>query len=205
MQQQVAERAGEVIAASTTEFTAEALELHSAPPFGSFVKVIEPKRPTIYALVSYVETGGLDPTRHAVARSRPPSIVDEEIYVQWPELRDVLRTVFTARVIGHIDARGAVRHWLPPFPASLHFSVFVCTTEEIQWFTRRHDYLAGLIRDPSGTEELTAAAIRTAVAAHSDQPDYLLQAARSVARMLASDYIRLHLILQSIASEELRQ
>jgi len=60
-------RAGEVIAASTTEFTAEAMELHGAPPFGSLVKVVEPGRPTVYALVANVVTGGLDPSRRAVA------------------------------------------------------------------------------------------------------------------------------------------
>src|SRR5690348_12992610 len=89
-------RAGEVIAASTTEFTAEAAELHGAPPFGSLVKVVEPGRPVIYALVANVVTGGLDPSRRAVARALPPTLVDGQIYDEYPELRDVLRTEFTA-------------------------------------------------------------------------------------------------------------
>ncbi|MCL5947104.1 MAG: hypothetical protein M1298_03675, partial [Chloroflexi bacterium] len=73
------ERIGEVVAASTYEFIAETVELHASPPFGSFVKVIEPHRPTIYALVAYVETGGLDSSRHVFARAQPPHLVDAQV------------------------------------------------------------------------------------------------------------------------------
>lgn len=195
-------RAGEVVAASTTEFTAEAAELHGAPPFGSLVKVVEPGRPTIYGLVSHAATGGLDPTRRAVARALPPTMVDGQIYDEYPELRDVLRTEFTARVVGFADPYGAIRHWLPPYPASLHYSVLACAAAEVAEFTERHDYLASVLTEEDGNMELVAAAIRQGAAVRNGNITYLLSAGRAVASLLASDYQRLLLILQRIAPQQ---
>ena len=195
-------RAGEVVAASTTEFSAEAAELHGAPPFGCLVKVVEPGRPTIYGLVSYAATGGLDPSRRAVARGLPPTMVDGQIYDEYPELRDVLRTEFTARVVGFADSYGNIRHWLPPFPASLHYSVIVCAAEEVLAFTERHDYLASVLTEEDGNMELVAAAIRHAGVVRDGDTGYLLGAGRAVASLLASDYQRLLLILQRIAPQQ---
>jgi hypothetical protein len=195
-------RSGEVVAASTTEFTAEAVELHGAPPFGSLVKVVEPGRPTIYGLVSHAETGGLDPSRRAVARGLPPTMLDGQIYDEYPELRDVLRTEFTARVVGYADSSGNIRHWLPPYPASMHYSVVQCPPEELVRFTERHDYLASVLADAEGSIELVAAAIRESAAVRNDALDYLLGAGRAVAALLSADYQRLLLILQRIAPQE---
>jgi len=191
-------RCGEVVAASTTEFTAEAVELHGAPPFGSLVKVVEPGRPTIYGLVSHAETGGLDPSRRAVARG----LLDGQIYDEYPELRDVLRTEFTARVVGFAESHGDFRHWLPPYPASMHYSVVQCPAEELVSFTERHDYLAGVLADAEGSIELVAAAIREAALARGNALAYLLGAGRAVASLLSADYQRLLLILQRIAPQE---
>lgn len=194
-------RSGEVVAASTTEFTAEASELHGAPPFGRLVKVVEPGRPTIYGLVSHAETGGLDPSRRAVARGLPPSMLDGQIYDEYPELRDVLRTEFTARVVGFADTHGNVRHWLPPYPASMHYSVIQCPPQELVRFTERHDYLAAVLADAEGSIELVAAAIRESAAVRDNAMDYLLGAGRAVAALLSADYQRLLLILQRIAPQ----
>ena|GEM_PF-236583 len=193
------QRAGEVVAASTTEIVAEAVELHGAPPFGSLVKVVEPGRPTIYGLVSHASTSGLDPSRRAVARALPPSLVDAQIYDEYPELRDVLRTEFTARVVGFADSYGRIRHWLPPFPASLHYSVVKCAAEEVRAFSERHNYLASALEDPEKGIELVAAAIREGAAVREYDMAYLLAAGRSVASLLAGDYQRLLLVLERIA------
>ncbi len=196
------ERIGEVIAASTHEFIAETVELHASPPFGSFVKVIEPHRPTIYALVAYVETGGLDSSRHVFARAQPPHLVDAQVYDEWPELRNVLRTQFTARVVGRIDGSQRIHHWLPPYPASLHYSVFLCKSAEVKAFTQLPTYLAGLLQGPENSEELIAAAVRHAASIRGNDVNYLIQVGRAIARMLAHDYPRLQLILQRIAPKE---
>jgi hypothetical protein len=195
-------RSGEVVAASTTEFTAEAAELHGAPPFGSLVKVVEPGRPTIYGLVSHAQTGGLDPSRRAVARGLPPTLLDGQIYDEYPELRDVLRTEFIARVVGFADSHGNIRHWLPPYPASMHYSVAQCSADELISFTERHDYLAAVLADAEGSIELVAAAIRESAAVRNNAFDYLLGAGRAVAALLSADYQRLLLILQRIAPQE---
>ena len=195
-------RLGEVVAASTTEFTAEAAELHGAPPFGSLVKVVEPGRPTIYGLVSHAETGGLDPSRRAVARGLPPTLVDAQIYDEYPELRDVLRTEFKARVVGFGEATGALRHWLPPYPASLHYSVVRCSEDEVRAFSERHGYLATALLDPENGIELVAAAIREAASVRDEDGTYLLAAGRAVAALLTNDYQRLLQVLQRIAPRE---
>ncbi len=195
-------RAGEVVEASTAEFTAEAAELHVVPPFGSLVKVAEPGKPVIYALVVHAATGGLDPTRRAVARSLPPAIIDGQIYVEYPELRDVLRTEFTSLVVGYGDTSGRVWHRLPPYPASLHYSVTRCDDAETLTFSDSLGYLASALAHPEQSIELVAAAIRDAARVRHNDVEYLLRAGRAVAALLAGDYQQLLQILERIAPPE---
>lgn len=192
-------RLGEVIAASTSEFIAEASRLHGAPAFGKLVKVVEGSRPTIYGLVSYAETGGLDPSRRAVARSVPPTLIDDQIYDAYPELRDVLRTEFTAHVVGFVEMTGAIRHWLPPFPASLHFSVVQCDDAETLRFTESFDYLTTALAHPSQSIELVAATMREGARVRGNDEGYLLRAGRAIAALLADDYKQLLQVLQRVA------
>jgi len=105
-------------------------------------------------------------------------------------------------VVGYADSSGNIRHWLPPYPASMHYSVVQCPPEELVRFTERHDYLASVLADAEGSIELVAAAIRESAAVRNDALDYLLGAGRAVAALLSADYQRLLLILQRIAPQE---
>src|SRR5256885_12349513 len=58
-------QAGEVIEASTTEFTAQAVRLDGAPPFGAFVQVATDDGLTIVGVVAHVQTGGAAPCARA--------------------------------------------------------------------------------------------------------------------------------------------
>jgi len=109
-----ATRVGEIVAVSTTGFTAESYALNDAPPFGALLRVAGPRLsmpaarsermgPAIdcyYALCYGVETGSIEPGRHAVAWGRFEDDEDD-IYRRQPQLQQVLRTTFQALLVGY--------------------------------------------------------------------------------------------------------
>ena len=65
-------RVGEIIEASTSEFTAQSYELYQLPAFGSLVKT----KDEIYGIVYNAATAGIEPGRRPIARgkaARPPA------------------------------------------------------------------------------------------------------------------------------------
>ena len=109
-----ATRVGEIIAVSTTGFTAESYRLNDAPPFGALLRVAGPRSSVLtarsermgpaidcyYALCYGVETGSIEPGRHAVAWGRFEDDEDD-IYRRQPQLQQVLRTTFQALLVGY--------------------------------------------------------------------------------------------------------
>jgi len=99
--------AGEIIAVTTTTFTAQSGALNEAPSFGSLLRVANPRRkaggPGIaayYALCYGSQTGSIEPGRHAVAWGRFEDD-EEDIYQRQPQLAQVLRTTFDALLVGY--------------------------------------------------------------------------------------------------------
>ncbi len=99
--------AGEIIAVTTTTFTAQSGEINEAPAFGSLLRVANPRRkaggPGIaayYALCYGSQTGSIEPGRHAVAWGRFEDD-EEDIYQRQPQLAQVLRTTFDALLVGY--------------------------------------------------------------------------------------------------------
>src|SRR4051795_3555774 len=92
---------GEIVDTSVAEFSAQACELNKAPPFGGFVKVSVPDR-IVYGVVYAIHTGSLEPGGRAVLRGRD-GMRDGEIFDQNPDLEQLLRTEFSALVIGHAE------------------------------------------------------------------------------------------------------
>ncbi len=99
--------AGEIIAVTTTTFTAQSGALNEAPAFGSLLRVANPRRkaggPGIaayYALCYGSQTGSIEPGRHAVAWGRFEDD-EEDIYQRQPQLAQVLRTTFDALLVGY--------------------------------------------------------------------------------------------------------
>ena len=64
-----AERVGEVIEASTTDFTAQCYELYQSPPLGSLVK-LEDADIELYGVVYQVTTTSFEPGRRPIARGK---------------------------------------------------------------------------------------------------------------------------------------
>ena len=187
---------GEVVEASTTEFLAQALQLDSAPPFGAFVEVAADEALTIYGVVGYVQTAGIDPGSRAIMRGHG-DVRDERIYAENPDLPLVLRTTFRALVVGFAEHAGKAYQFLPPRPPRLHYSVFTCHAATVREFTKELDYLQAMLNAADlPVDELLAANLRSIAAQHSDGGEYLQQAGRELAQLLRADYGRLTAILR---------
>ncbi len=184
--------AGEVIESSTVEFTVESRVLNGSPPFGSYVKI--DSYPVVYALVYSVVTHSIEPNRRPTAYGK----TEDELRLEQPQIFELLRTEFTALIIGYRDDSG-IHQCLPPQPPRIHGFAHFCSADEIAEFTEKSHYLRPVFsqtRVPS--DELTIAAVRNAYHARGDNGHYLVRAGKEVARLLKDDYDRLHSILERI-------
>jgi len=190
-------RIGEVIEASTGEFLAQCYELEEAPPFGSLVKTRDGAT-EVYAVVYNAETASIDPERKPLARGKDEA-EEADIFRHNPQLAKLLRTNFSALVLGH-RAEDGLYHRLPPRPARIHSFVYTCDAEEVRQFTRSLDFLALLVnaRVPASVEELVAACLRQASEAHDDGRAFLVGAGKELSLLLGGQLNRLDAILRRI-------
>jgi len=186
---------GEVIEASTGEFMAQCYELHQPPPFGSLVKAREGEV-EIYGVVSRAETTSIEPGRRPIARGREEA-EEEDVFRSSPQLARLLRTDFTALVVGHEEGQ-KLHHYLPPRPAKIHSFVYLCDDEEVEKFSQSLDFLSILVGVVVQADELIAASLRHAAAAHRDPGDFLTRAGRELAVLLGGETSRLNTILRRI-------
>jgi hypothetical protein len=193
----LANRVGEVIEASTSEFLAQCYELEGAPPFGSLVKT-QDGATEIYAIIYNAETASIDPERRPIARGKDEA-EEADIFRHNPQLAKLLRTNFNALVLGHRVENG-VHHRLPPRPARIHSFVYICDAHEVREFTRSLDFLTILVnaRVPTSVEELVAACLRQAAEAHDESHGFLVRAGKELAVLLGGQLNRLDAILRRI-------
>jgi hypothetical protein len=191
-------RLGEVIETSSRGFWAESERLHDHPPLGALVLASMPDGSANIGIVSFAQTGGLDPGRRAVRRGSE-DLFDSAIYDRHPELEYVLRTLFQVTSVGQIDGL-VVRHGLPPLPVPLHFSVTGCNTGMVQRFVQQPGYFAGLLRHEGdvAADDLLAAHLRWVDLVLDDGHLWLADATRRIASLMKRDYDRLAVILNSI-------
>jgi len=190
-------RIGEVVEASTTAFVAQSYELWELPALGSLVKT-ESGALELYGVVCEAATQGLEPGRRAIARGRDASS-ESDIFQTNPQLTRLLKSEFTALVIGFKDEISC-RRYLPPHPARLHAFVRACTPTEVREFSAKLDFLGCILRSETDipVEELAAAALREMAAVQSNRESFLNQAGRELARLLSKDYGQLKAILEKI-------
>lgn len=204
-------RLGEVVESSTISFVAECYRLGEAPAFGTFVRVSTgeahgagAERRDLVAVVAYAATACIDPGRRPVARGRDePSV--EELYRHNPEIEALLRTQFTAAIVGFVEnvgyptGRGSVRQFLPPQPAPLHAFVYACSDAEVRAFCNAVDFLETLARvgGLAPQDELLAACLRAAV--HCGMDDrFVVTAGRRLVTVCDNDVWRLNGILRRV-------
>src|SRR5438552_1108908 len=150
---------GEVISADSQRFEAECRRLYGAPALGSFVRVEGAER-SVFGVVAHVSTAAVDPGRRTQALHLSPGQLAERM----PQLELVLRTCFSALVVGYGDA-AEVRPYLPPHPPEIHRFVHACTPAEVEALTREPDFLRVLaVATEIPVEDVLAAAVLQAAA-----------------------------------------
>lgn len=186
-------RLGEIIESSTTSFIAQSYELYGLPPLGSLVKTKDASV-ELYGIVYNASTTSLEPGRKPIARGKDEA-TEEDIYKSSPQLTKLLRSEFSALVVGY---RGGdkLHHFLPPSPARIHAFVYACTPEEVKEFGQSLDFLNILVstRLPVSVEELVAATLRQMAQAQEDPHVFLVAAGKELA-VLLPDFNQLKAIL----------
>jgi len=191
------QRVGEVIEASTTEFTAQCYELYQLPPLGSLAKTREGEL-ELYGVVYNATTSSLEPGRRPIARGKDEKNEDE-IYRSSPQLLKLLKSEFGALVVGHKQG-DKIYHYLPPRPARIHGFVYLCPPEEVRSFSSSFGFLNILTGSNLSVpaEELTAACLRYISQAYEDRRRFLVAAGRELASLLSGQLNRLQAILERI-------
>ncbi len=183
---------GEIIEASTSGFVAQCYELHQPPPLGSLVKTREGER-EIYGVVSDAATRSIEPGRRPIARGGEEA-EEEDVYRAHPQLAKLLRTEFSALVVGHREGE-RLHQYLPPRPAKVHSFVHLCDGEEVARFSQALDFLSILVAQG---DELIAACLRHLAQAHEDRHRFLVKAGKELALLLGGETSRLNTILRRI-------
>jgi len=187
---QPSDKIAEVIEASTAQFAAQCYELYELPPLGSLVKTGD-----IYGIVAGAMTSSLEPGRKPIARGRDEAS-EEAVYESSPQLAKLLRSEFTAVVVGHKDG-DKLHQYLPPQPGRIHGFIYLCQPDEVREFSRQFGFLNILtnVALPVPAEELIAATLRQMGRAHEDSHAFLVAAGKELANLLSSDFIQLKNIL----------
>jgi hypothetical protein len=180
----------EIIEAETAQFTAQCYELYELPPLGALVKTGD-----IYGIVCHAQTAGMEPGRKPVARGRDEAS-EEAVYQSSPQLLKLLRSDFTAAVVGY-QSRENIFQYLPPQPARIHGFVYLCQPEEVKGFSRAFGFLNILVNAalPVPAEELIAATLRQMSGVQENSRAFLVAAGKELANLLSADFIRLKNIL----------
>ena len=193
-----AERVGEVIEASTTDFVAQCYELYQLPPLGSLVKTRD-LPVELYGIVYNAATASVEPGRRPIARGKDEA-TEEEIYRSSPQLLKLLRSEFGAMVVGHKQG-DRIYHYLPPKPARMHGFVYLCPPEEVKQFSQSFGFLNILInaRLPVSVEELVSACLRQISQVYEeDRRAFLVAASKELAVLLSGQFGQLKAILERI-------
>jgi hypothetical protein len=190
----LADRVGEIIEASTAIFTAQCYELYELPPLGSLVKTRDGEL-DIYGIVCHATTGSLEPGRRPIARGKDEA-TEADVYQSSPQLAKLLRSEFSALVVGH-RAGESINQYLPPGPARLHSFVYQCSADEIKEFGRSLAFLNMLVGAhlPVAVEEIVPAALRLMSQPQDDPRGFLVAAGKELAVMLGGQFNQLRAIL----------
>jgi len=191
------QRVGEVIEASTTDFVAQCYELYQLPALGSLVKTRD-QEVELYGIVYHAATTSIEPGRRPIARGKDEDS-EEAIYRSSPQLLKLLKSEFSALVVGHRQD-GKFYHYLPPKPARIHSFVYLCNPDDVRDFGKSFDFLNMLIntRLPVPIDELIAACLRQMSQVYEDRQAFLVAAGKELAILLSGEFNQLKAILGRI-------
>jgi hypothetical protein len=190
----------EVIETATTEFLAQCLESEDLnipvmPAFGSWVKSTDEESGSqVYAVVYHATTSPID----SVHRARALGLSLQELREQQPQIFAMLRTEFTATIVG-FQLKDLIYQHLPPRPPQVHQAVYRCQPEEVLQFTEQLDFIRTLLQVAGApVDALVAATVREIYQLRRLDRSWLVQVGRSLSLLLKEDYDRLRAILSQI-------
>ena len=191
------QKVGEVIEASSTDFTAQCYELYGSPSLGGLVKTRDADV-ELFGVVYQAATTSLEPGRRPIARGKDEDS-EEAVYRSNPQLLKLLKSEFSALVVGHRQG-DKLNHYLPPQPARIHGFVYLCSPEEVREFSLSFAFLNILINAHLSipTEELTSATLRQMSQVHQDRRSFLVSAGKELALLIGSNLNQLKAILGRI-------
>ena len=201
-------RVGEVIEACTTDFTAQCYELYQSPPLGSLIKARfeiqgqEAQDAWLYGIVYQARTASSEPGRRPIARGKNEQN-EEAIYRTSPQLLKLLKSEFSALVVGFRTGEQIYRH-LSPRPARIHSFVLLCGDEEIKRFSMSFDFLNILLKSrlEIPVEELIGSALRQMGMVYgAEKHAFLVSAGKELAAILSTDYAQLKAILKGLKND----
>jgi hypothetical protein len=189
-----AERVGEVIEASITDFVAQCYKLYELPPLGSLVKTRE-QGVELFGVAYRATTTSFEPGRRPIARGKNEAS-EEALYQANPQLMKLLRSEFGVVVVGHRES-GKLHHYLPPQPARIHGFIYRCSPQEIREFTESLGFLSILVNTNLAIagDEVIAAALRHMSRVHEDPNAFLVSAGKELAILLSGDFGKLKAVL----------
>ena len=195
-QSQVGPRLGEVVEATTTEFTTQCYRLYEAPPLGSLVRSGDAN--PIYGIVYEVATRSMDPARHPIPRGGDED-TEEEVYLNNPQLNRLLLTEFKSMVVGY-QSDGGLRRYLAPLPLRIHSFVYHCEGEELREFSDSLDFLPIILSAPiSAQDDVIASFLRQASESHPDPQRFMIGAGKELAVYFAGQLQRLNNVLRRLS------
>jgi hypothetical protein len=186
--------AGRIVAAGIDAFDAECFPQSASPVAGALVRTVD--GPVVYAVVTSIETSGLDPSRPLVPHGDAADDLDAVLAAN-PHLPLLLHTSFHGRIVAFEDG-GATHYALPERPPSLWARVKVCDVVELQQFTESMEFLEPLVTAASGEDDVVAAFLRQCSRAHPRSTAFLVDAGRALVPLLSREPDRLTAILRRI-------
>jgi len=152
----------------------------------------------LYGIVYNATTTSFEPGRRPIARGKDETS-EEAVYQASPQLLKLLKSEFSALVVGHRQG-DKLHHYLPPKPARIHGFVYLCPPEEVKEFSQSFDFLNILIntRLPVATDELIAACLRQMSQVYEDRRTFLVAAGKELAILLSGNFNQLKAILERI-------
>jgi hypothetical protein len=196
--QNLAGRFGEVVEASIEQLIGQCHQLYEAPSLGALVRAGD----GVFGVASGIATSALDPSRRVIARGHDAAS-EAEVYAAHPQLEKLLRTDVTITVVGHREAAGPVRQYLPAQPPRIHTFLYQTTPAEIAQFfgSAQHpslDFVPLLVGWGGAADDVLAAVLRQAAPAFDDPRTFLIEASKAVAVALAGDTARINAIVRRL-------
>ena len=189
-------RVGEIVEASTSEFTAECYRLYDSPSLGSLVRTGD-DRP-IYGIICEVTTRSMDPARRPIARGLEED-TEADVYLSNPQLNRLLRTEFRSLVVGHQEGGSVVRH-LAPLPPRIHSFVYRPGDEELRAFSSSLEFMPILLAAPiSAHDDVISSFLQQASASHPNPRQFLVAAGKEMAVLMSGQMQRLNNVLRRLS------